>query len=229
MQDDTDVLENAVRSLVGLEGLREILVCDTGPGFYHENFRSEQQSVRDFCVWAQAEGWPVIYDAGLRGVRDFSVLRNYSHEVLGDYPWIMHLDSDEVLTREIQRDLQPLLKSLSSDVVTIAPRWLTLYPDEQTYAPTCSGFLSHGRIYQPKRVTWVNPLHEHQTYRGVRYEWEGHFIVHCRQLFERRCFRQCNHGAAAWPGFVENLRPLANLGVTVTWPTLVWPEEEGHE
>jgi len=64
-QDDTDVLVNAVRSLIGLEGLREILVCDTGPGFYHENFRAEQQSVRDFCTWAQVEGWPVVYDAGL--------------------------------------------------------------------------------------------------------------------------------------------------------------------
>jgi hypothetical protein len=229
-QDDTDVLENAVRSLVGLEGLREILVCDTGPGFYHENFRPEQRSVKDFCGWAQGMGWPVVYDAGLvlKGVQDFSVLRNYSHEILGDYPWIIHLDSDEVLTREIQRDLQSLLNGLRPEVVTIAPRWLTLYPDEQTYSVTCSEFLSHGRIYRPKRITWVNPLHEHQNYRGERYEWADHFIIHCRQLFERRCQRQCGHGAAAWPGFTESLRPLSALGVTVTWPTLVWSEEERH-
>jgi hypothetical protein len=228
MQDDTDVLENAVRSLVGLEGLREILVCDTGPGFYHENFRSEQRPVAEFCAWAQSEGWPVIYDTGLKGVRDFSVVRNYSHDVLGDYPWIMHLDSDEVVTLELKRDLQDLLRRATPDVVTIAPRWLTLYPDEQTYATTCSGFLSHGRIYQPKRVTWVNPLHEHQNYRGTRYEWEGHFIVHCRQLFECRCQRQCGHGAAAWPGFVAGLRPLGELGHTVSWLPLVWPGEEEH-
>ena len=229
-QDDTDVLVNAVRSLVGLEGLREILVCDTGPGFYHENFRPEQQSVRDFCIWAQGMGWPVVYDPGytIRDRHDFSALRNYSHEVLGNYPWIIHLDSDEVLTGEIQRDLQPLLRSLRPEVATVAPRWLTLYPDEQTYAASCSNFLSHGRIYQPKRITWVNPLHEHQNYRGERYEWADHFIVHCRQLFERRCQRQCGHGAAAWSGFIESLRPLSALGTTATWPDLSWPEEERH-
>jgi hypothetical protein len=229
-QDDTDVLVNAVRSLVAVPGLREILICDTGPGFYHENFRTDQRTVKEFCAWACAEGWPVSYDAGhtLAGCQDFSVVRNYANAVLGDYPWIIHLDSDEVVTCELARDLQALLKSVASDVVTIAPRLLSLFPDEQTYAVLYSNLLTHGRIYRPKFITWENPRHEHQHYRGARYEWADHCIVHCRPLFERRCQRQCGHGAAAWPSFVENLRPLENLGVPVSWPPLEWPGEEHH-
>jgi hypothetical protein len=204
-QDDTDVLVNAVRSLVAIEGLREILVCDTGPGVVRNNPRPNQPTVPQFCKWAQAKGWPVVYSAEFQfsGTPSYGELCNYYGKILEDYPWIIYLGSDEMLSAELCANLPDLLKTVRSEVSTIAPKMLSLYPDEQTYsAGVHSTYLCHGRIYRPKKITWTNILHEHQKFNGEQLQWDR-YLLHFRQLFERRCLRQC-------------------------WLPIEWPEEEAH-
>jgi len=230
-QDDTDVLVNAVRSLAAVEGMREILICDTGPGVVRNNPRPDQPTVRQFCDWAHTKHWPVVYmsDYQFQGAPHYGAACNYYGKILEDYPWIIYLGSDEMLTIELCRDLPDLLAATYANVATIAPKQLSLYPNEQTYsAGYFSTFLTHGRIYRPRKIEWELDLHEHQRYQGEHLQWDNHYILHFRQLFEMRCRRQCGHGAegGGWSNFKADLRPVAELGVS--WLPIEWPQEERH-
>jgi hypothetical protein len=129
------------------------------------------------------------------------------------------------LTDQLVTRLNRELPTLGADVATVAWQWLTLLDDEQHYAAALTGPLAHGRLYRPERVTWQNPIHEHQSYVGRRLDWPE-YMLHCRQLFAERCRRQTGFPPSAWPNCVESKRPITELGAPVTWSPLTWPEEE---
>jgi len=241
-QDDTDVLGNALRSVGTVADT--ILLVDTGLGSKYQYPRTTQPTVKEFFLETTAEGrYSVTYtnqvslyggeDRELattpgRTVRlkiDYSQALNHIGQLLKDYDWVLRLDSDEMLSRELVADLPDYLAGLPSNVVTIAPYLLTLWPsmDMTSYARNYSQALTHGRIYRPLKIGWRNPIHEHQDYDGERVVWPRWWL-HFRQIFQKRCIRQNGHGGDAWANMSADIRPVSELNVS--WEPIVIPDEE---
>jgi hypothetical protein len=220
-QDDTDILINAVKSAIELG---PVWLFDTGQGVRYQHHSEDFIPVYGFYRQCKARGWPVQYSDlvhwGEQDV-DYSTARTKIGRYLAQFcKWVLMLDSDEMLSNEFVHGLPGLLDGISDDIVTIAPEWLTLWPDDQHFAWNYSGVLSHGRIYRPDSVSWTNRLHEHQSYTGKRIEWDRK-IIHFRQLFSQRSQIQNGHGGDAWPRISDDIRPISQLE-GVTWPNFTW-------
>lgn len=222
--DDTPVLGNLLQSLFGLK-LDAVIVYLTGPSHLTRTPLEFPPNIYDVVMPHRAHLPITIVDKPMPAPLNISAYLNEVDVELEEYAWVMRPDTDEVLTDQLVDRINADLPYLTSAVATVAWRWLTLLDDEQHYSAGLSGMLAHGRLYRPGRVTWNNPVHEHQVYTGQRIEYPE-YMLHCRQLFTQRCRRQSGFPPSAWSNCVETKRPLADLGVTVTWPTLAWPEEE---
>lgn len=230
-QDDTDILINAVKSAMSLG---PVFLFDTGQGARYQHRLDGLESVYAFYRNCKAQGWPVYYTdqvQWLDSAVDYAHARNTAGKWLANtYEWVVMLDSDEMLSKEFVHDLPALLHLLDStdnEVVTIAPEWLTLWPDAEHYAVNYSGSLAHGRVYRPKKITWQGPIHEHQHYDGQRMEWPRK-ILHFRQLFTKRSQRQNGHGGDAWPRINEAVRPVSELP-GVSWLAFNWSLDDQPE
>ena len=229
--EDTDILINPVRSLVGV--VDSILLCDVGNtvGLYN-NRRPDTQTVREFVdYWKRYEGWPLEYtDATLREDDLFyDWARNKADELLQNREWVMFLDSDEMLSNEGRQSIQEVLQTLNErepGVSTIRPKWLTPWPDMLHYSINYSGTLSHGRIYRPKMISWHNKYHEHQDFKGSALNWDVR-ILHFRQLWQNRCERQRGHRGDAWSGISDAVGLMSEL--PVTWGEIVHADEDPQD
>lgn len=223
--DDTPVLGNLLRSLYKLQ-MDAVFVYSTGPSHLARVPLESPPSIYDVVMDHKAYLPLTVINKPLPAPLDISAYLNEVDAALApEYQWVMRPDTDEVLTDQLINRVNDDLPYLASTVATVTWRWLTLLDDEQHYSASLSGTLTHGRLYRPGLVKWSNPIHEHQTYAGQRLEYPE-YMLHCRQLFARRCQRQTGFPPSAWPNCVETKNPLANLGVTVTWPALMWPNEE---
>ena len=156
----------------------------------------------------------------------FGEAHNLAKDLLDKYEWVICLASDEMLSREARVDLRPLLNEIDDTevmVVTIRPKMLTFWPDLNHYSVYWSNYLSHGRIFRPKRVRWHNPVHEHQEFDGSFMLWDRYFL-HFRQVWGKRCLRQQLKTGDAWPHINDDVRPVSEL--SVTWQEIVVPFEE---
>lgn len=234
-QDDTDILSNAVNSALPLG---PVWLFDTGRGARYQRYDDSLPTVWDFYkAHNRDHGLDVHYsDITLwmdPAQVDYGKARNQVSQFLAPmYDWIIMLDSDEMLSLELVRDVPELLRQLAllePKVVTVAPEWLTLWPDARHYSVAYSGVLSHGRIYQPGKVSWRGQLHEHQDFEGDRILWKRK-ILHFRQLFTNRSQRQNGHGGEVWPYINEEVRPVSDL-TAVSWGEFEYPmaDREGRQ
>jgi hypothetical protein len=221
--DDLDILPNAVESLLGIPSLSTLLIIDPGV-FWTQHPLDPGYTVKEYVEATNHRiGKSLLQYASVpwdETAGGFSLLRNTAHKMLAKYDWVLFLDSDEIMTREAATYLTPLLHSQPESVSTIAPKWLTLWPDQTHYSPFHSTFLSHGRIVRPKQTSWVNAWHEHQNYTGCRVTW-NRYIVHLRQLCGNRCLRQKGHDGSAWSHINDNISEVSELAVhfsIIAWP-----------
>lgn len=164
-RDDTDIAVNAIASVA--QFVDEVLVIDTGEAELCHHPNPNAMAVSEFCESMCDVGYPVVYTSinwGIGG--NYSLVRNRAGQMLSSHDWIYMIDADEMVTNELAEAIAAQAPTLPLEVVTVAPSWLTLYPDESHYSAYYSHVLSHGRLYRPDRVTWVNSWHEHQNYQG---------------------------------------------------------------
>jgi hypothetical protein len=64
--------------------------------------------------------------------------------------------------------------------------------------------------------------HEHQTYQGIRVQWDAR-IIHQRMLYRRRIWLQ--RGAHTLRSAWDDLK-MVDVPGGVTWTPLAWPEGE---
>jgi hypothetical protein len=137
--------------------------------------------------------------------------------------WVIALDADEVESLEAETGMRDYLESLPPQVTNVVQPLLNLIQDEKHCAAGHhSDWLAHSRLHRPGAVHFNLGYHEHQTYQGVRVQWNAR-IIHQRMLYRRRIWLQ--RGAytlrSAW-----NDVQMVYIPEGVTWRPLVWPERE---
>lgn len=222
--DDTDVLWNTVRSVA--ETGAEHWLLDVGQPFFCQH-PVDGIPIADFVKLARRR----IPKARLRHVEVEWSEANGGHAALRNLglaftcldDWTIQIDSDEVLTDGLIEWIANDLPKLPDEIVAVAPKLLTLVPDERHYSTIYSQTMSHGRIVRPTKVKWQGAWHEHQEQKGMRLNIDR-YLIHTRQLFTNRCIRQRGHGWEAWQGIRESIRPVDEL--RQHWLKLDYPPED---
>jgi len=155
-------------------------------------------------------------------------------ESLPDQPdWVCWIDSDEVCSWEMIKHVRPYLRSLPLTTKNVVLKWLNMVQDEQhCVGGQHSTWLSHGRLYRPKTISWSGGYHENQVYESDRSQFDVR-ILHTRALYRRRLLVQRGHPVIKGRSRILPNAPqfwddafMEEIPQGVTWPTLHWPEGE---
>jgi len=155
-------------------------------------------------------------------------------ESLPDQPdWVCWIDSDEVCSLEMIRHAHSYLRALPPSTKNVIVQWLNIVQDEQhCVGGTHSTWLSHGRLYRPRTISWSGGYHEHQVYEQDRAAWDVR-VIHTRAFYRKRLLVQRGHPVIRGKSKVLPNAPqfwddanLEEIPSGVTWPKLNYPEGE---
>ncbi len=231
--DEIDILENCLNSLSRFTD--EMLLIDGGVShaFVHHlrytapvidwlNKRREVSKNGNDLTW---NGVPLLFME--HEYVDPGSQRNFALDILNSRcdkdDWIAALDSDEVESIEAETQMRSYLSNLPDSITNLTQPLLSLISDEQHCAAGHhSTWLAHSRLHRPAAVHYNLGYHEHQTYTGIRVQWDAR-IIHTRMLYRRRIWLQ--RGAATLRSAWDDLQ-MVDVPAGITWHPLTWPEEE---
>lgn len=153
--------------------------------------------------------------------------RNFALEYINSLPekydWIVALDADEVESGEAEAQMRDYLESLPIQVTNVVQPLLNLVQDEQHCADGHhSTWLVHSRLHRPNAVHYNVGYHEHQTFEGIRVQWNPR-IIHTRMLFRKRIWDQ--RGAHTLRSAWDDVK-MVDVPPGITWHPLRWPDSE---
>lgn len=178
------VLNNYFRSLVDLQP-EEICFLDT-----------TIEESKEFQKWLKEQGKKYnlpVKIAYKKWSGDFSEARNANLDMC-TADWIICLDSDEIITKEVARDLRDKIASLPPEALVLRPNTLNLIDDEYCLDTLWRGDIRagsghHGKIFKRGSGRWERRIDEIYNYPGrftipwnsekhPKKDWRGYYLIH---------------------------------------------------
>jgi glycosyltransferase involved in cell wall biosynthesis len=180
------IMQNYFRSLVDLQP-EEICIVDTTiddneSALFQEWLRAEAKQ-HDLPLKIERHHW----------TGNYSVARNYSLDICTT-DWVFFMDSDEIPTNELARDLKEAVTNLPDEALVLRPYILNLVDDTHYFGELWQkglryGTGNHGRIVRRGHGRWERNIHEIYNYPGrgsipwssprhPKKDWFGYYFLH---------------------------------------------------
>jgi len=185
---DKPHLTNCLKSMVDLKP-EEVCVCDTT--------RNPDLSI-EYQKWIKKEADKFGLPIKIGYYRWDKSYKNCCNAALGmcTMRWGIRVDSDEMLTKELCRDLRDKIASLPPNVLVLRPKRISIIDDDRCLKnlwkpdhPRLSK-TDHGRIFKLGYGKYVgSDIHETYQYPGrldikwnslkhPKLDWQGYYLVH---------------------------------------------------